>query len=654
MNERRRYRILSPVARGSFGTVYKAELIGQGGFTKLVALKVLNPGLTENVEFTQRLRDEARLLALIRHRAIVAVDGLVELAGRWTVVMEYIEGTDLKQLLQSGPVPPAAALEIVAEVAGALHVAWTRKGPDGRPLKVLHRDLKPSNIRITPAGEVKVLDFGVARAEFVGREAETRNLHFGSAAYMSPERIDFVDGPEGDVYALAAVLFEMLAGEGLGKTTPDPERHARRMSEALARLWGLTRGQGVAVVGPLLTSCLAYEASARPRARDLERRCAELSRKLPGLTLRDWAERLVGASLRTPAQKAQVQDDLSGNVIEETIDTTRSQPSSSTPVSNLAEPPAKGPEVLPSVAECRPEEDTDPGADSGWGARADLPLPVAEPGTLPPAPRPKTLHEQETNIRIAPPSGVYEPVGDREEVHLLDSDDLLTGEFEEPSDRVEAIEFLTAVFEKPDQGEHVSTDRLNIPRGRDAEPLNRKRAARPKDDGSGWVFGTLILAAIGLLVYFYMPEDIISPAGEPSIAEEEPLPGTPWNPRDETLRGRSSRDPARGKSSPQAAPGPGSPGAGGTGAGVVVPTGPETAPAATGGTGIVRVTGFASRVMLIGGGRRLPAGEVPAGSYRIEAVFADGEPIKAGRIQVAPDSLQTLHCSKVYKTCRVE
>ncbi len=670
MSDRRRYRILAPIARGSFGTVYRAELIGQGGFTKQVALKVLNPGLTENEEFTRRLRDEARLLALLRHRAIVAVDGLVELAGKWTVVMEYIEGADLKTLLQLGPLPPAAALEVTAEIASALHVAWTRKGPDGRPLRVLHRDLKPSNIRITPAGEVKVLDFGVARADFDSRESETRNLHFGSAAYMSPERIDFIDGPEGDVYAVGSMLFEMLAGGPLGKTTPDPGRHQARMSDAMTRLWETTQGQGAAVLGPLLSACLAYEANARPRARDLERRCVELARKAPGITLRDWAERAVGQSLPFADAAPKGSEDLSGSVIEETLDVPRadlpSVPRAPDPPTNLrgAVPNSPEPTPAPRDTPIRPlpelpddedsgDEDTDQGADSGWGARAHLTLPEIS-DAVPrqdgiPTPR---LGDVPTQVRMAPPSGVHEVVQPASEtVGLVPDDALFTDVLEEPSDRLEAIEFLTKTFEKPRDG-RVPTDVKGVPRGRDVEPLRPHQPPTDSgDDGAGWVIGTLILAAVGFLVFTYMPED---PANRPSddVPEARPadLPGRAWNPEQQDLRGLDPDDAPAGTPSPtpRAEPPPRGPGSAQTGQ-------PTPAPAEQPlGSGTVRVSGFASRVTLIGGGRRLGPGEVPAGSYRVEAVFDDGPATKAGRIQVTDGSVQTLHCSKVYKTCRVE
>ena len=122
MNEVRRYRVLETLGKGGFGTVYRAELLGSGGFAKQVALKVLND--EGQREIAHRLRDEARILGHIRHRAIVGVDGLAHLDEGWAVVMEYIDGVDAKELLAAGPVPARCALEIVEEAASALHAAY--------------------------------------------------------------------------------------------------------------------------------------------------------------------------------------------------------------------------------------------------------------------------------------------------------------------------------------------------------------------------------------------------------------------------------------------------------------------------------------------------------------------------------------------------
>lgn len=290
------FRILDTVGKGGFGTVYRAEYSGSGGFRKIVALKVLNPDLADQDELAERLRDEARILGLLNHRAIVKVDGLERIEGRWTVVMEFVEGVDLKRVVEDAPMPAGCALEIVEEVASALDSAYTMPGPDGVAVQLLHRDIKPSNIQLTARGEVKVLDFGVARADFGERESVTRSMFFGSVGYMAPERMDGIDTHGGDVYALGVVLAELILGTALGRSWSNPDRHAKHRDDILARLWAVCPDDGVY---DLIGRCLAYEPEDRPTARVLARELRSLRGRLGAPWLRDWAELEVPRLART-------------------------------------------------------------------------------------------------------------------------------------------------------------------------------------------------------------------------------------------------------------------------------------------------------------------------------------------------------------------
>ena len=311
----RRYKIHHVLGQGGFGTVYAAELLGEGGFSRKVALKVLNPDMQEIEDVANRLRDEARLLGILRHRAIVQVDGLVKLNGRWTVVMEYIEGADLQRVVRStGPVPLGCALEIVSEVSSALDIAYATPGPNGVPLKIIHRDIKPPNILLTSAAETKVLDFGIARADFTEREAKTKSVLFGSIGYMAPERMEFQELPAGDVFALGVVLFEMIDGNALGKTSINPAKHTGHVDAAVARL--------LKKIGPfppefpeLLRSMLAYDPDDRPTAREVERRCRSLRGAIGEPWLRDWAEKVVPPLLKQTAPATT--DTFSGQIVVE-------------------------------------------------------------------------------------------------------------------------------------------------------------------------------------------------------------------------------------------------------------------------------------------------------------------------------------------------
>ncbi|MFH1465437.1 MAG: serine/threonine-protein kinase, partial [Pseudomonadota bacterium] len=284
----RRYWVLEVLGRGGFGSVYRAELQGQGGFRKSVAIKMLNPDRAGSPEILRRLRDEARLLARISHPGIVQVDGLVRLGGHWAVVMEHVPGVSLAELVTLGPVPILCAVQLAARVGDALDAAHNAED-EGLPLQLVHRDIKPSNLLLTTDGSVKLLDFGVAQANPAAREANTDELFFGAPEYMAPERWQFLDTPAADVYSLGVVLYELLVGEHLGRTSADREAHGALVGDAVARLSLANNAE----LSALVTAALAFDADARPSAREFTRRCEALVPELPGPWLRDWAEREV-------------------------------------------------------------------------------------------------------------------------------------------------------------------------------------------------------------------------------------------------------------------------------------------------------------------------------------------------------------------------
>ncbi len=297
MSGGRRFELLQELGSGSFGTVYLAEMISAGDFRKRVALKVLNPEVEGVGDAGVRLRDEARLLGRLRHRNIVRVEDLVRLEDRWAVVMEHVSGHDLAAVSAAAeaagePVPVRAAVAICAEIAAALAFAYDGRLDGGEPLRVVHRDVKPHNVRLTGEGEVVVLDFGVARAEFSSREAQTGIYRMGSVAYMAPERLmGEPEGPPGDVYALGCVLYELLAGRALGRPQLQPDSQGARVDEALAAL--AARRELPPLLLALLRRMLAFAPGDRPDADELAGALSWLGQDLPGEPLRAYARRFV-------------------------------------------------------------------------------------------------------------------------------------------------------------------------------------------------------------------------------------------------------------------------------------------------------------------------------------------------------------------------
>lgn len=303
MNAGRRFKLMRELGSGAFGTVYLAEMESQGGFRKEVAVKLLNAELSNFTDASKRLRDEARLLGRLQHRNIVRVDDLLRLDGRWAIVMEHIKGYDLEVLLQANEALDArlsapACVEIAYGVASALDAAWSSPGESGEPLQVVHRDIKPSNVRLSPNGDVKVLDFGIARADFAEREAKTGAIRYGSLGYLSPERLlGDPDVSAGDVFAVGCVLYELIAREALGRIELRPESHAEQIKAAHERVVSELSEQedqeAVQALADLIARTLAYQADDRPTAGEMAKELKELRRRLSGERLHDFCERVL-------------------------------------------------------------------------------------------------------------------------------------------------------------------------------------------------------------------------------------------------------------------------------------------------------------------------------------------------------------------------
>jgi hypothetical protein len=265
------------VREGHHRVVYRADLMGDGGFVKPVAVHLLPEA---EGRAANKLQDELRRVGTIRHRAVVHVDGMLEIGGHPALVTELAGGVGLDHVVRNGRVPVGPALEIGAEVAAALHaVLQARSAEDERG--VLHRDLRPACIRLTESGDVKVLDFGFGIAAATPR---------GTHGYQSPERLaGAADHPAADVYALGVIIWELLVGQRFGPTATDHDSHTRLLSARQADLRDSV-GQSADKVWALLDRMLHWAAAARPSAREVERECSRLARELSTQRLRELCE----------------------------------------------------------------------------------------------------------------------------------------------------------------------------------------------------------------------------------------------------------------------------------------------------------------------------------------------------------------------------
>jgi serine/threonine-protein kinase len=206
-----RYRILRPLGEGGMGRLFLGEVAGASGFSRRVVVKIVKDELDAGLK--QALLDEARLVASLVHRNIVPVLDLEESGEQRVVIMEHVDGMDLRQLLERrGKLPWPLAVFIVSEVVAGLDYAHRKADPAGRPLAIVHRDVSPANILLSWEGEVKLTDFGVAKFARSG-DGSMGGLK-GNLGYMAPEqaRGEFLDA-RADLFALGVVLYESLTGK---------------------------------------------------------------------------------------------------------------------------------------------------------------------------------------------------------------------------------------------------------------------------------------------------------------------------------------------------------------------------------------------------------------------------------------------------------
>ena len=245
--------IIELIGRGGMGAVYKAR---QKELDRIVALKILPPGIGDDAAFAERFAREAKAMARLNHPGIVTIHDFGRADGLYFFVMEFVDGVNLRQLLASSRVSPREALAIVPQICDALQFAHDQG--------IVHRDIKPENILLDRRGRVKVADFGLAKivegragsplpadsgggtpggAHGVTRptsELTEAGKVMGTPAYMAPEQVEHpaeVDH-RADIYALGVVFYQMLTGELPGKRIEPPSKKVQidvRLDEVVLR-----------------------------------------------------------------------------------------------------------------------------------------------------------------------------------------------------------------------------------------------------------------------------------------------------------------------------------------------------------------------------------------------------------------------------------
>ena len=258
------YKVLEKIGQGGMGEVYRAE---DTNLSREVAIKVLPEQFTQDPQRLARFEREAKLLASLNHPNIAAIYGLEEADGVRFLALELVPGDTLAERVAKGPMPVEEALEVCRQIAEGMEAAHENG--------VIHRDLKPANVKVTPAGQVKILDFGLAKAfeaeppvtdisqsPTLTEEMTRAGVILGTAAYMSPEQAkgEAVD-KRADIFAFGCVLYELLTG----KRTFD----GKTITETLAKIlegepnWVALPDSTPLRIKELLQDCLQKEAHDR-------------------------------------------------------------------------------------------------------------------------------------------------------------------------------------------------------------------------------------------------------------------------------------------------------------------------------------------------------------------------------------------------------
>jgi len=215
-----KYELVSRLSSGGMGEIYLARQYGIEGFSKLVAVKTLQPHLADDQEFITMFLDEARLAARLIHGNIAEIYDLVFNDGDYYIVMEYVQGEDLETILntcteKNQEFPNQLAVRIIEQICEGLQYAHTKTDVDGNPLKVVHRDISPPNIMVTYNGTVKIIDFGIAKA-ITNRQTTRTNVIKGKHSYMSPEQCSGQEiDSRSDIFSLGIVFWELVTGRRL-------------------------------------------------------------------------------------------------------------------------------------------------------------------------------------------------------------------------------------------------------------------------------------------------------------------------------------------------------------------------------------------------------------------------------------------------------
>ncbi|MCX6954889.1 MAG: serine/threonine-protein kinase [Verrucomicrobia bacterium] len=214
------YEMTRKIAEGGMGVVYEAVQLGAGNFRKVVAVKLIREEYSAIEEFQNNFIGEARLVADLIHTNLVQTSHLGQVGGQYFMVMEFVKGVNLEQFLErhrqlGKPIPIDLAAFIISRIARGLTYAHSKCDRDGRHLNIVHRDIGPKNVLIALEGDVKLTDFGIAKALDLMYNEEGKVIA-GKDEYLSPEQASYaITDARADLFPLGIVLTELLLGKNI-------------------------------------------------------------------------------------------------------------------------------------------------------------------------------------------------------------------------------------------------------------------------------------------------------------------------------------------------------------------------------------------------------------------------------------------------------
>jgi serine/threonine protein kinase len=287
------FEIVRRLRVGGMATLYLARRHGAAGFSRLVALKMIHSHMLEQPAFVEMFVDEARICSRITHPNVVHVEEFGVIDGVHYLVMEFLDGCSVSELLQvcgkrRRRLDPELAARVIMQVARGLHAAHETCDQDGEPLDIVHRDISPSNILLSIDGNAKLIDFGIARARNRLSETQAGVTLKGKYKYVAPEQA--TRGPvdrRADVFSLGVVFWEMLVGRPL---FPDDSYVTlfNRLQRTEVEPPSSVNPDVPAVLDPIVLAMLQHDPAGRPTTgADVERRIAAA---LPGAANREANE----------------------------------------------------------------------------------------------------------------------------------------------------------------------------------------------------------------------------------------------------------------------------------------------------------------------------------------------------------------------------